>query len=297
MAKRNTALVRTVPVVVARTVPVVARTVPVVVARTVPVVARTVLVVVAVVALGVGALVRSPAGEAADLTGFRPGLIISDGIFFDSTTMTAAQIDSFLKTKGAACQAGAMPCLKDYRQTTTSKPADTNCPGGYTGAANESAGTMIAKVAKGCGINPQVLLVMLQKEQGLVTISTPAKSRYDKAMGFACPDTTGCDAQYYGFFTQVYKAAWQLQNYTHNPTRYGYRAGVTNQILYHPNTTCGKKSVHIENQATANLYIYTPYVPNEAALAAGYGTGNACSSYGNRNFYNYFTDWFGSTTA
>ncbi|MGO2521374.1 MAG: FG-GAP repeat domain-containing protein, partial [Microbacterium sp.] len=31
------------------------------------------------------------------------------------------------------------------------------------------------------------------------------------------------------------------------------------------------------------------------ALRAGYGTGDGCSSYGNRNLYNYFTDWFGST--
>ncbi|MDR3067876.1 MAG: hypothetical protein LBU50_00010 [Cellulomonas sp.] len=262
-----------------------------------PVLVRTALVVVAVLALLVQTSARPTDAQAADLTGFRPGLIISDAVFFDSTTMTAAQIDAFLDTKGAACQPGEMPCLKDYRQTTTTKAPDTNCPGGYAGAANESAGTIIAKVARACGINPQVLLVNLQKEQGLVTITKPTLSRYNKAMGFACPDSTGCDVTYYGFFTQVYKGAWQLQNYTHNPTRYGYRAGVTNQILYHPNTACGKKSVYIENQATANLYIYTPYVPNDAALAAGYGTGNSCSSYGNRNFYSYFTDWFGSTTA
>ena len=51
------------------------------------------------------------------------------------------------------------------------------------------------------------------------------------------------------------------------------------------------------NQATANVYYYTPYQPNSTALAAGYGTGDSCSAYGNRNFYNYFTDWFGSTRA
>src|SRR5699024_1304734 len=39
----------------------------------------------------------------------------------------------------------------------------------------------------------------------------------------------------------------------------------------------------------------TPYQPNKAALAAGYGIGDACSAYGNRNFYNYYTDWFGPT--
>jgi len=251
----------------------------------------------AVLALVLATALVRPAPAEATLAGFDAGNIISDGVFFNSGSMTAAQIDAFLAAKGAACQPGEMPCLKNYRQTTTDKPKDTNCPGGYKGAANESAGQIIAKVAQGCGINPQVLIVTLQKEQSLITGTKPAVSRYNKAMGFACPDSTGCDSAYYGFFTQVYKGAWQLQNYTHNPTRYGYRAKVTNQILYHPNAACGKKSVYIANQATANLYIYTPYTPNAASLAASFGTGDACSSYGNRNFYNYFTDWFGSTTA
>ena len=51
----------------------------------------------------------------------------------------------------------------------------------------------------------------------------------------------------------------------------------------------------IKNKATAALYYYTPYVPNSAALGAGWGLGNSCSAYGNRNFYLYFTTWFGST--
>ncbi len=54
-------------------------------------------------------------------------------------------------------------------------------------------------------------------------------------------------------------------------------------------------NVNIVNLATAALYDYTPYQPNAAALAAGYGTGDSCSSYGNRNFYLYFNDWFGTT--
>ena len=56
-----------------------------------------------------------------------------------------------------------------------------------------------------------------------------------------------------------------------------------------------RRRCYIQNQATANLYYYTPYQPNAAALRAGYGEGDGCSAYGNRNFYQYFTDWFGST--
>jgi hypothetical protein len=189
-------------------------------------------------------------------------------------------------------------CLKDYRQSTTSRAADAKCSGAYAGAADESAATIIVKVAQACGINPRVLLVTLQKEQSLITRKTAGTAAvYQKAMGYGCPDTAACDALYYGFFNQVYSAAAQFRNYANNPTRYAHRAGVVANIAYHPNTACGSSAVLIRNQATASLYNYTPYQPNAAALAAGYGTGDACSSYGNRNFWAYFTDWLGSTVS
>jgi hypothetical protein len=248
-----------------------------------------------------GALVAVPGAAApaaaADLRGFDPGNIISDAIFYDSTAMSAAQVQSFLDTRGAGCApAAGSTCLKDFRQTTWTRPADTRCTGTYTGAADETAARIVAKVAVACGINPQVLLVTLQKEQGLVTASAGRSAAvYQKAMGYGCPDTAACDAQYYGFFNQVYSAARQFQNYAKNPSGYAHRAGMTNQVRFHPTASCGSSPVYIANQATASLYNYTPYQPNAAALAAGYGTGDGCSSYGNRNFWNYFTDWFGTT--
>ena len=234
--------------------------------------------------------------QAADLRDFDPGMIISDGIFYDSGTMSAAQIQSFLATKGASCvPAAGNTCLKDYRQATTTRPADAYCRA-YQGSSSETAAQIIAKVAAACGINPQVLIVTLQKEQGLITASAgKSAATYQKALGFGCPDTAACDAKYFGFGNQVYLAARQFQLYAARPTSYGHRAGVVNNVRYHPNAACGTGAVHIQNQATASLYNYTPYQPNAAALAAGYGTGDACSSYGNRNFWNYFTDWFGST--
>ena len=53
-------------------------------------------------------------------------------------------------------------------------------------------------------------------------------------------------------------------------------------------------AVYIENKATALLYIYTPYQPNEAALKAGAGEGDACSTYGNRNFAIIYNSMFGN---
>ena len=95
----------------------------------------------------------------------------------------------------------------------------------------------------------------------------------------------------------MYNAAWQFKKYRTNPTIRAYQAGRNNTILWHPNTACGSSQVFIQNQATAGLYVYTPYRPNAAALANLYGTGDACSSYGNRNFWRLFTDWFGSTSS
>ena len=241
----------------------------------------------------------------ADMSQWRAGNIISDAIFFSGTTWAPSDVAYFIQKTNPNCVTApdGTPCLRDFWENTPNRAADAYCSA-YTGAAGESAATIIAKVGRACGINQRVLLVMLQKEQGLVTGSGKslngahyAWERYEKAMGFKCPDTAPCDPTYGGFFNQVYYAARQYKIYAANPNGYGYHANASNNIRYNPNAACGASSVYIENQATAGLYNYTPYQPNAAALAAGRGTGDACSAYGNRNFWGYFTDWFGSTQS
>jgi uncharacterized protein with LGFP repeats len=232
--------------------------------------------------------------ESADLRLFDPGNIVDDDIFYNARTMDAAAVQAFLVTKGSECTSNL--CLKNLRQDTWTRAADQYCTT-YTGRAGETAAQIIAEVSRACGINPQVLLVLLQKEQGLVRTSDPTEGKLRKAVGYGCPDTAPCDAQYYGFYNQLYSAAHRFQYYRAHPGSFGHRAGVTNNVRYHPNSACGSVPVYIQNQATAGLYNYTPYTPNEAALRAGYGTGDGCSAYGNRNFFSYFTDWFGSTQS
>lgn len=231
----------------------------------------------------------------ADLSQFRPGNIISDAKFFDNTTMNVQQIDAFLQSKVSVCRS-SYACLKSYSQHTPNKAADAYC-NGYTAGLSEYASTIIYKVAQSCGINPQVLITMLEKEQSLVTSAFPSIGRFNAAMGQGCPDTAGCDPAYAGFFHQVYGAARQMKIYAEGRWFTYYAPGKTWNILYHPTASrgCGSSPVYIENTATAALYYYTPYQPNRAALNAGYGEGDYCSSYGNRNFYQLFTDWFGST--
>jgi len=246
----------------------------------------------AAAATSVGAAVNGPVKMS--LAGFNPGNIISDAVFTDRSTMTEAQIQTFFNSKVTNCRAG-YTCLKDYRTTSVTRAADKYCRG-YAGAANESAARIIYRVAQACDINPQVLIVMLQKEQGLINHTWPSQWRYDAALGQACPDTAPCDPKFVGFFHQIYGAARQMQIYMEGRYFQWYKAGQTWQIQWHPDRArCGTGPVYIANKATEALYYYTPYQPNAAAMRAGYGTGDSCSSYGNRNFYNYFTDWFGST--
>jgi hypothetical protein len=260
--------------------------------RTLAIAATCALAAVLTVALP---SVQSPA-QAANLRAFQAGYIISDALFYDSRTMSAAAIESFLVHRGGSCVSGSGTiCLQNYRETTGTRAPDSYCPGGLT-RATENAAQIIANVALSCRINPQVLIVMVQKEEGLVTAGGRTNVEYRSAMGFGCPDTAACNTQYYGFFNQVYSAAHQFQYYARNPYGYAHVAGMVNRVLYSPNAACGSSEVYIQNQATASLYNYTPYQPNAAALRAGYGGGDACSAYGNRNFWEYFTDWFGPTT-
>ena len=150
------------------------------------------------------------------------------------------------------------------------------------------------RIAQACTISPRVLLVLLQKEQSLLT--TPSAAGYQKATGYACPDTAACDARYFGFFNQVYRAAWQFREYTAHPGDWRYRIG-SNAIQYHPDATCGSSRVEIVDQATANLYNYTPYQPDKQTLAHPTGPAGACSAYGNLNFSRLYERWFGDPRA
>lgn len=218
-------------------------------------------------------------------------------------------------------------CLRDFKQDTPQMEAASGLCAAIPAYASRSSAQIIKDVAVACGINPQVLVVLLEKEQSLVTDIWPLQRQYRSATGFACPDTSPCNPAYNGFFYQVYHAARQFKVYKaehEDPVRvgptaaydYNYRSGQANRVYYQTNlgnfvnptgnttdpsrngqTGCGYTNIYIENQATAALYIYTPYQPNQAALANLRGKGDSCSAYGNRNFWRLFSDWFGSTST
>ena len=174
------------------------------------------------------------------------------------------------------------------------QPADAYCQA-ITGGADLDAATVIASVSVACGINPQVMLVTLQKESQLLDRTDPTATTYAAAWGWHCPDTgpggtANCDPAYAGLVNQAYGMAKQWSRYRVDPGKYNYQAGQTVNILWNvAESGCGAAPVTIANQATAALYNYTPYQPNPASLAAYPGDGDACSSYGNRNFFYLFS--------
>lgn len=232
----------------------------------------------------------------AYLNGFDAGNIMSDFVMSNKNTMSEADINNFLHSKNP-CNHAYDNTVKHYegkgyqytiRNNKVVCMADENFGG-------ESAAHIIWQAAQDYNINPQVLIVLLQKEQGLVTDTYPNHKQYAKATGFACPDNgNGCDPINSGFKNQVRKAAKLFSDVLSGGWS-NYPAYSTQFVQYSPDRACGGANIYIQNRATSALYRYTPYVPNQAALNTGFGKGDGCSAYGNRNFYNYFTDWFGNT--
>lgn len=237
--------------------------------------------------------------QAANLANFNPGYIISDFQMGNYQSMTEAEIQAFLTMKN--------PCDNtdyNYYLRLSANPnytwhfenghficiSEEKFGDGEVIGSGDTAAHIIWQAAQDYQINPQVLIVLLQKETGLITDRIPNNGDYRKATGYGCPDTAPCSAQYYGFKNQIRKAA-SLFRVVLDGGWTNYPLG-ENYIQYNPNAACGGSVVNIRNLATSSLYRYTPYQPNAAALAAGYGTAY-CGAYGNRNFYHYFEDWFG----
>lgn len=274
---------------------------------------RTLLIGLLSVSLGFAGIVATEAPSyALNSSTFDPGLIVSDSVFFDWGTMNPDSIQTFLNARVSSCSNNrGATCIKNYREDVIGSAAIKSALHSYSlhvcadipAATNQSAAKIIYQVAVACRINPRVLLVTLQKEQGLIQSGNPTVYMYKAAMGYGCPDSApqvcGKDSVSKSrLFYQLYRAAWQLRWYGDPRGSFTYlKPGRTISMGYNPKTSCGRKSFKLKSQATANLYYYTPYTPNTAALKNLWGTGDSCSAYGNRNFWRQFWTWFGSPVA
>lgn len=244
------------------------------------------------------ATATGPAPVVPDTAGFDPAYLINDDIFYDADAMTRQEVTDFIARVNDGCLPGpdGTACLAQARFDVEEREPTLACPGGLAPASQASAADVVWAVSQACDVNPQVLLVLVQKEQGLLTASgaTLTARDYEAAAGYACPDGAACDPAWSGFVRQLYGAASQFQRYRLQPAGYRVRAGVPTTLGYSPDPACGSGELTAVSQATAGLYNYTPYLANQA-VTSGSG-GDDCSNFGAWNFYGYFRTFFGDPT-
>lgn len=234
-----------------------------------------------------------------DAQAYTQSRLIDNAIFDNSGSMNEAQIQSFLVSKGS--------CLATYRDID---PTWNGTQWTYTGDA--SAAYTIAKVSNTWGINPQVILATLQKEQSLISGKGCVAPQINSAMGYDCPDSGGLynypnsnvygtcvkNEKNVGFARQVLWGSWQLKfgrERSEGNTAWNGDGGIT-YVGYMTQGTfkrCASSScppvynsgdatidgqlIHLDNGSTASLYSYTPHL--------------------NQSFPSIFASYFGAPTS
>lgn len=187
---------------------------------------------------------------------FNPNNIITDEELLARDSLSQAAIQAFLIRENSV--------LAAYSQTVEGKTM--------------TAAEMIWQIAQKHGVNPKFLLTTLEKEQGLIHKTTATAKALDWAAGYGCYGG-GCKEKYQGFYNQVEASAETQQIYWQKAGQFAFNVGQTsNSFDNFPVTPA--------NKATANLYIYTPYVgySPEIGVLAPYG--------GNRLFWQVWHRYF-----
>ncbi len=235
--------------------------------------------------------------------GFDPNQLISDSAFKNKSSMSASDIQKFLESKNSILANTSSSFTEKLKEPIGNSSLAGILEDSNLGSSRRSAAQLIYDVSQQSGINPQVILVTLQKEQSLITgrqTNTPEQVQraLDFSMGFGCPDSQPCGELYRGFYFQLFGnvdsennrylgAARSLMRSATTPGGRGpfYNGGAAKvgDTIVLSNTLGGyqgvqpNQTVTLENAATAALYRYTPHVFN-----------------GNYNFWRYMKEWFGT---
>lgn len=229
---------------------------------------------------------------------FNPNQIIPDEVFSDTQTLGGATgVQIFLESKGSPLANTSQEFLVRLNEPTDpALKTKLDDPQANLGRLRTAA-ELIWDVSIAAGINPQVILVTLNKEQSLITGNPrDLQKALNRAMGFDCPDSSGCGNLFPGFYYQLFGnvdtagnrylgAAKSLSKSFNTPTgrgpQHNGRPAQVGETIVLANTMGGYDGilplqlVTIANRATAALYRYTPHVFN-----------------GNYNFWRFFTSWF-----
>jgi hypothetical protein len=249
---------------------------------------------------------------------FNANDLMDDGIFENSGSMSAVQIDNFLNSFPSSCISLNNGFTTPDPTGWTTTPNSTH---GYTFGGNVSAGQAIYDAAQNYHVNPQVILATMQKEQSAVTGSAGCHGNgtspgqacpyaggcLDIVMGYACP--SGCDDSYKGFSLQLIAGTWLLrfaqQRAYGNLTGYAGHDPNDENICYGGPMTAGNRQRSASSStckgAPGNTMIYydgSYTTQNGTGVTIANGATAALYYYtpftsGNQNFDNIFTSWFG----
>lgn len=207
-----------------------------------------------VVGIGVSISFNPSFGLAAHLN-FDPSNLISDGEFVDIDGLTEGETQAFLEMRDSY--------LKEFSENGRS--AAQIIFGAAHGNGDASHTNNGIKIDQATGtVNPKAILVTLEKEQGLISKKSRDDNALRKAMGFACPDSGGCNPEYAGFTKQVEVGAWQLRYNFERAQGRGFSDYQVGQEFCFDDSHAGKGTNcgRYENRATTALYRYTPHVYN-----------------------------------
>jgi len=233
---------------------------------------------------------------------FDANKLIEDKVFSDTQTFGgAAGIQKFLETKQSVLANTSQDFLTMLKEPSASMLKQSLEDPEPNLDHVRTAAQLIWDASVQSGLNPQVILVTLNKEQGLISASqslngSSLQKALDHAMGFDCPDSTGCGNLFPGFYYQLFGnydssgnrylgASKSLMKSFSTPNGRGpaFNGGISRvgDVITLDNTMGGydgimpQQSIQIANSATAALYRFTPHVFN-----------------GNYNFWKYFNQWF-----
>jgi len=182
--------------------------------------------------------------------------IISDADANNYNSMTLTEIRDFLRTQNSY--------LKEYKYSGNNpSPTQLSLDPDKKYIETRTAAEIIYNAAQEAKINPQFLLTLLQKEQGLIEGTNPDERDLNFAMGYYCYDGNYCNVQFKGFGKQVRGAALQFRWYVDNIYNYNWqpnKAACADDPT--PLLPCTSKGTVVTpaNKITAAMYIYTPHL-------------------------------------
>lgn len=248
---------------------------------------------------------------------FDPNLLISDERFVDTATLGGAEgIQKFLESKGSVLANTSPDFLVKLREpgdvSLKSQLPDPRPSLGRLRTATE----LIYDAATSAGLNPQVVLATLQKEQTLINgqfaLEQDLQRALDRALGFGCPDEGGCKEIFLGFYYQLFGNFDSAGNrYIGMPSSLvrsfyfevgGVRVGRGPMVDAGNNAFGNGNRIRVARKGetiTLENTVGPPYnaPPTQAVTLSNFAT-TALYRYtphvynGNYNFWRFFNEWF-----